>query len=188
MSQGFFYESTLRENRVIKHLTAEQAREKQETEAHWAEHFLSSLLSFGGIMQKSQQKKAWNLPLSSPEYTDRQRVVSLWKVHGSPAPFSTTRPPYDLVTLISFCLSQPCLRAFALAGFTKNLSLIFPQVSTPIKNPSGLLSPKKPHPSDSHSYLFPCSASHSRHHSVVLSFMYFSHVCCLFPSCRRKAP
>ena len=56
-------------------------------------------------MQKSQQKKAWNLPLSSPEYTDRQRVVSLWKVHGSPAPFSTTRPPYDLVTLISFCLS-----------------------------------------------------------------------------------
>lgn len=91
-------------------------------------------------MQKSQQKKAWNLPLSSPEYTDRKRVVSLWKERGSPAPFSTTHPLslYALATLVSFCLSWPCLRAFALADFTKNLSLIFPQVSTPIKNPSWL--------------------------------------------------
>ena len=61
---------------------------------------------------------------------------------------------YDLVTLVSFCLSWPCLRALALADFTKNLSLIFPQVFTPIKNPSWLLCPKKPHPSDSHSHLF----------------------------------
>ena len=54
MSQGFSYERTSRGNRVTKHLHAEQTREEQETEAHWAERFLSSRSSFWGHLQKSQ--------------------------------------------------------------------------------------------------------------------------------------
>lgn len=130
----------------MKHLTAEQAREK-ETGAHWAGHFLfafiilgnykicfyNSFIIAGSCKRGNKRKKALNFPLKQPlVHWLAGSIQSFEWMNGSPNAFSTTRllSPYDLVTAVSFCLSCPYLRVFALADFTKNLSLIFPQVST----------------------------------------------------------
>lgn len=53
---AFFYESTLRQNKNIKYLTAEQAGEKQETEAHLAGHCLSSIIEFWEFCKITHKK------------------------------------------------------------------------------------------------------------------------------------
>ena len=140
-------------------------------------------------MQKSQQKKAWNLPLSSPEYTDRQRVVSLWKERGSPAPFSTTRPFSLWSSHTGFFLPFLALsQGLGTCRLHQKSVLDFPTGFHSYKESFLATLSKETPPFRLTFSSFPCSVSHSRHHSVVLSFMSCLRVCCLFPACRRKAP